>query len=160
MKKSLKNNKIVFFDIDYTLFDCDIFKKSNLKDYKNYDETEVVLKNLSKKTDLGIFSEGEENLQKAKLYKTGIGKYFTQGNVYILQGKNVLIEETFEKYRGNSIYLVEDKLEILNQVKSVYPDIFTVWVKRGIYAEKQGRTNGFMPDAQILNLNELINIIL
>jgi len=159
MKKLLKNKKIVFFDIDYTLFNVDIFKKSDLKRYENYQEVENVLKILSKKFSLGIFSEGEENFQREKLNKTGIEKYLDQGHIYIMQGKNLLIKKTFERYKENTIFLVDDKLTILSQVKSIYPNVFTIWVKRGEYAEKQESIKGFIPDVQVTDLNELRNII-
>lgn len=159
MKKLLKNKKIVFFDIDYTLFDCDNFKNSNLKDYKNYDETGKVLKDLSKKNDLGIFSEGEKDLQEKKLEKTGIKKYFNRNNIYMLQGKSLSIKKIFKKYKNDSVFLIDDKLTILNEVKILCPFVFTVWVKRGIYAQKQESIKGFIPDAQVTDLNELKNII-
>lgn len=160
MKKLLKNKKIVFFDIDYTLFNTDIFKKSNLKQYKNYNEVEKVLKNLSEKLDLGIFSEGEKDFQEKKLEKTGIRKYFNKNDVYILQGKNLNIKEVFKKYKEDSVFLVDDKLTILSEVKILCPFVFTVWLKRGVYAENEKNVKEFIPDAKIKELKALEDIVL
>jgi FMN phosphatase YigB (HAD superfamily) len=158
MKKSNKR-KIVFLDIDYTLFNTDIFKKSNLKEYKNYDEVKKVLESLSKKLDLGIFSEGEKNLQEKKLENTGIKKYFNKNDIYILQGKNLSIKKIFKKHEKGSIFLVDDKLPILSEVKALCSFVFTVWIKRGAYAKKQKSIKGFTPDAKIKDLSGLENII-
>lgn len=160
MKKLLNNKKIVFFDIDYTLFNVGIFKKSNLKEYKNYNEVKKVLKSLSKKLDLGIFSEGEKDFQEKKLENTGIKEFFNKNNIYILHGKNLSIKKIFKKYEKNSIFLVDDKLTILSEVKTLCPFVFTVWIKRGTYAENEKNIEKFIPDVQIYELSDLENIIL
>lgn len=159
MKKLSNKKKIVLFDIDYTLFNIDIFKKSDLKEYKNYDEVKNVLESLSKKLELGIFSEGEKDLQEKKLENTGIKKYFNENDIYILQSKSLNIKKIFKKYAGCFIILVDDKLTILSEVKILCPFVFTVWIKRGAYAKKQANIKGFIPDGEITNLNDLENII-
>lgn len=160
MKKLLNNKKIIFFDIDYTLFNIDIFKKSNLKEYKNYNEVKKVLKSFSEKLDLGIFSEGEKDFQEKKLENTGIKEYFNKNDIYILQGKNLSIKKVFKKYEKNSVFLVDDKLTILSEVKTLCPFVFTVWIKRGAYAENEKSPKRFVPDLEIEKLTELENIIL
>lgn len=155
----MSKKPIIFFDIDYTLFDVAAFKKSNLKDFRLYEETKDILKKLHKWAVLGIFSEGEDNFQKAKLERTGIKKYFLKDNVYVFMGKHNYIENILNQYRGNKIFFVEDKLPILYEVKKKMSEVFGIWVKRGWYAENQKPIPGFKPDAEILSLKEVIEIV-
>ena len=39
------------------------------------------------------------------------------------------------------------------------PSVFTIWVKRGFYAENQKNIPGFKPDAEIKNLSEVVKIV-
>lgn len=59
-----------------------------------YHEADHVLKKLSEKNTLGIFSQGNEELQARKLKGTGIKKYFRDENVYIYSRK--LTDEAIE----------------------------------------------------------------
>ena len=155
----MRNKPIIFFDIDYTLFDVAWFKKSNLKDYKLYEEVKNTLNNLSEIAALGIFSEGEINFQKTKLETTGIKKYFEESNIHIFADKESNIETAIEKYKGNKVFLIEDKLNILFEVKKKMPFVFGIWMKRGWYAENQKPIPGFKPDAEITSLDKVISIV-
>lgn len=151
--------KIVLFDIDYTLFDTDFFKKTNLRKHLVYDEVDDVLSRLSKIAKLGIFSEGDLNLQKTKLLRTDIHKYFSKEHIHIVPKKDETIEGILQKYKNTTVFLVDDKLTILHQAKTIRPSLFTIWVKRGKYAKNQKPVKGFVPDAIIESLNELIPVI-
>jgi len=151
--------KIVLFDIDYTLFNTDDFKKSNLRDYYLYEETEKVLEEVSKIATLGIFSEGELEFQKTKLIKTNIQKYFNEDHTHIVEKKDLNLELVLSKFKDEKLYFIDDKLQILFNAKKVMPSIFTIWVKRGIYANAQKPIQNFKPDATIDNLSEVFGIV-
>jgi len=157
MKRLL--SKTVLFDIDYTLFNTDIFKQAQLKKHSVYSEVRNVLIQLSKIAKLGIFSEGDLNLQKTKLLKTDIHKYFSKEHIHIVPKKDEIIEKILQKYKNTTVFLVDDKLTILHQAKTIRPSLFTIWVKRGKYAKNQKPLKGFVPDAIIESLNELIPVI-
>lgn len=153
------NKPIVLFDIDYTLFDTDFFKKSKLLKHKIYEETIGVLENLRKIAVLGIFSEGGLDFQKTKLRKTGIEKYFKKENMHIVLSKLDELRKTLEKYKDKKTFFVDDKLAILFDAKKMFPKVFTVWVKRGFYAINQKKIAGFKPDAEVENLSEVVRIV-
>ena len=155
----MKKQKIILFDIDYTLFNTDVFKETQLKKHSVYDEVHSVLENLSKVAELGIFSEGETDFQKTKLNKTDIKKYFKKKYVHIALNKKDEIRNILNKYSNKQLFLVDDKLTILYELKRVLPSIFTIWVKRGVYAKNQKEISGFKPDATVDNLKEIISLI-
>ncbi|QQG40455.1 MAG: hypothetical protein HYV37_02690 [Candidatus Levyibacteriota bacterium] len=152
--------KVVLFDIDYTLFDTEKFKGTNLQTFALYKEAVDVLEKLKDTVYLGIFSEGNLDLQKTKLIKTKIHSSFTRKHIHIVVNKEERIEQVLKKYKNCLVFLVDDKLTVLCQAKKLLPSLVAIWVKRGIYAEKQLPINGFTPDAIIENLRELIPIIL
>lgn len=158
MQNSL-NKKIILFDIDYTLFNTDLLKETDLKIHSLYKEVKDVLNKLSKKANLGIFSEGEANFQKNKLAKTEIEKYFSQNHIYIVEKKDQKSLDFFRSYKHLDIFLIDDKLSVLRQIKRSYPYVFTVWIKRGKYASVQKPINDFTPDAEIKDLQKVVEII-
>lgn len=151
----LKNSKVILFDLDYTLFNTDRFKKSNLKNYSLYIEVESVLQELSAKAILGIFSEGEDEFQRLKIKKTALKKYFSPRHIHVVATKEQVLTKVFFKYHRQSLYLVDDKLNILYLAKRVWPEIKTIWVKRGKYALNQKPIKDFMPDIITTNLKKL-----
>src|SRR3954469_19927845 len=85
--------KIVLFDIDYTLFNTAVYKRSNLEKYVLYDEVISVLSKLEIVANLGIFSQGILENQRRKLEKTDIEKYFDKKHIYIVSNKEDVINE-------------------------------------------------------------------
>ncbi|OGH41391.1 MAG: hypothetical protein A3H79_04295 [Candidatus Levybacteria bacterium RIFCSPLOWO2_02_FULL_36_8b] len=150
----------ILFDIDYTLFDTDFFKESKLLKHKIYDEVIGVLESLAEATTLGIFSKGETEFQKTKLNKTGIGKFFKENNVHIFDDKGANLRDILEKYKSFKLFIVDDKLEILHSAKKHMPQIFTIWVKRGPFAQNQEKIPDFNPDTEIKNLSVIPSLIL
>ena|SRR3989344_3167701 len=151
--------KVVLFDIDYTLFNTDVFKETQLEKHSVYDEVHGVLEKLSKISKLVIFSEGEINFQKTKLDKTDIKRYFNEHNMHIFKSKTDGLQLVLKKYLHGKLFLVDDKLSILHDAKKLLSDVFTIWVKRGIYAENQKEIPGFKPDFEIRDLKEIVSII-
>jgi FMN phosphatase YigB (HAD superfamily) len=150
---------IVLFDIDYTLFDTKLFKKSYLTKHKIYEEVRDVLEKLSKIALLGIFSEGDLEFQRKKLNQTEIADYFEKGNTHVVLNKLTEIRKVLQKYIDRKTFFVDDKLNILFDAKKIFPKVVTIWVKRGIYAENQKDIPGFKPDAVVANLSEVVKIV-
>lgn len=155
----MNNKPIVLFDIDYTLFDTAFFKESDLLEHKIYEEVIWVLDNLSKVALLGIFSEGNIDFQIRKLKETNIEKYFAQDNTHIVLNKLDELKGIFERYKDRKFFFVDDKLAILADAKKAFPDVFTIWVKRGPFAKMQKNILGFKPNAEVENLKEVVSII-
>ncbi len=157
--KSSNKKPIVLFDIDYTLFDTAFFKQSELSEHKVYAEVIQVLDGLNNFATLGIFSKGEVQFQKAKLEKTGMIKFFKEKNIHIFDDKDINLIRIIDKYKNYKLFLVDDKLEILYLAKKYMKQVFTIWVKRGWYAENQKAIPGFTPDAKVDNLSEIVRIV-
>lgn len=155
----MNNKPVILFDIDYTLFDTDFFKESKLSEHKIYEEVIGVLENLKKIAVLGIFSKGETQFQKTKLEKTGMAKFFKEENVHIFDDKEINLTQVLGRYKNSKIFLVDDKLGILYAAKMYLKQVFTIWVKRGFYAENQKKILGFSPDAEVENLSEVVRIV-
>ena len=153
------SKKIVLFDIDYTLFDTALFKESRFLKHKVYEEVINVLDSLKKVAILGIFSEGDLDFQIEKLIKTDIKKYFDEIHTHIVSDKLGEIKKIIAKYANNKLFLVDDKLSILNNLKNFMPSVFTIWVKRGPFAQNQKEILGFKPDAEVENLSEVVGIV-
>ncbi len=158
MKLSSKK-PIVLFDIDYTLFDTAFFKQSGLSMHKIYAEVMQTLDGLNNFATLGIFSKGETQFQKTKLEKTGMAKFFKEENVHIFDNKDANLIKIIDKYKGLKIFIIDDKLEILYSAKMYMDQLFTIWVKRGWYAENQKAIPDFIPDAEVENLSEVVRIV-
>lgn len=153
------NKPIILFDIDYTLFDTALFKKTNFKQYSLFKEVPGVLSDLSKKLILGIFSQGEKTLQSSKLKATKIHHLFHEEHIHIELQKEEKIKTIVEKYKNTQLYIADDKLLVLSLMKKQHPKIFTIWIKRGIYAENQKPLPGFTPDAIMEDLSGIVSII-
>lgn len=125
---------------------------------KDFMHTEVyeVLTQLSKTCELAIFSQGEEEFQKSKLHS--ILEFFPKDSIHFEKDKKQELERIFGKYKDFLIYYVDDRVHILEYSKKINPAVFTVWIKRGPFAEKEMSQN-FEPDAIIARLSELIPLI-
>lgn len=152
----IKNQKIVLFDIDYTLFDTDSFKLSNLQKHSLYSEVVEVLAKLSEVSELGILSEGDKSFQIEKLIKTEIESRFGKDHIFIVGDKLVELEGILGRFRNYKVYLVDDRRQILEKAKLFYPGVTTVWVQRGPFALNPSTFN---PDVTIADLKALIPVV-
>lgn len=126
--------KLILFDIDYTLFDTDTFKASQLRLFSLYPFVEEVLRAISGAYTLGILSQGEKELQEKKLKETGIIHFFDPSHMYIVENKHTELEKIMKSLVKFSTILVEDKKEMLERAHEFDSDLVTVWVKNGPYA--------------------------
>jgi FMN phosphatase YigB (HAD superfamily) len=150
-------NKVVLFDIDYTLFDTAYYKESELTSFQIYEEVVAVLTEVSKSAIIGIFSEGELDHQLSKLLNTDIKKHFHDEHIHIFTKKLESLAEVLPKYSGKRLFFIDDRLDVLQAVKNSDPEIITIWIKRGLHSDMV--VPGFKPDREVLNLREIIGLI-
>ncbi|MGH7204222.1 MAG: hypothetical protein ACREHC_07300 [Candidatus Levyibacteriota bacterium] len=154
-----KQKKIVLFDIDYTVFNMKLFGDTKLQTYEVYEEVHEVLDQLKEIADLGIFSQGEVAFQNRKLIETHIETYFLQKHVHIVLSKEEEMERVMKKYLGKGkLFFVDDRLPMLQLAKDRHPEVTTIWIKRGKFAEEQEPID-FAADATVYNLRAIIPII-
>ena len=154
-----KKSAVVLFDIDHTLFNTEEFYKSGFKKFILHEEVFEILQDIKQVAEIGIFSEGETSFQELKLVRTKINEMFSQDLVHIAGRKADIMQEVLNKYQGLILFLVDDKLGVLYSAKKLNKDIFTIWVKRGYYADKQERIENFSPDATVSDLLQAANVI-
>lgn len=153
------NKPIILFDIDYTLFDTALFKETNFTKYSLYEEVPSVLEILSKNLELGIFSQGDRDMQNLKLKETKIDRFFQKEYIYIESEKEEKIKTIVNKYKNTQLFVADDKLNMLSLIKKEDSGIFTIWIKRGVYAQNQKPIPYFTPDATMLTLSGITRVI-
>lgn len=155
-----KQNKIVLIDIDDTMFNTALLKETDLTKFEMYEEVHDALEELSQVASLGIFSQGEVAFQMKKLQETNIHNYFIEEHMHIVEDKLETMTELLNTYTDKGkIYIIEDRLDVLQLAKNCDPNIFTIWMKRGRYAKKQRNPVRYIPDATINNLHQSVAII-
>lgn len=134
-----------------------IWDKKNF-DGNLYSETVSIIEEVSKKAKVGIFSKGfSKRWQKTKLIP--LMHLLAREHIHITVDKYKTIPSLLEKYADTKLYIVDDALDVLYAAKELNKDIFVVWVKRGIYAQKQKPIEGFKPDAIIGDLQKVVSIV-
>ena len=88
-----------------------------------------------------------------------MAKFFKEENVHIFDNKDANLIKIIDKYKGLKIFIIDDKLEILYSAKMYMDQLFTIWVKRGWYAENQKAIPDFIPDAEVENLSDVVRIV-
>lgn len=133
-----------------------LFNKENFKD-NYYKEVRDILKKTSKIARIGIFSKGHHKLQREKLYE--FKDILKSDDVHIATNKYKILLDVLDLYKKYRVYLVDDALDVLYEAKKLNKQIFTIWVKRGFYADKQENIKNWEPDAIISDLSKLLGII-
>lgn len=147
---------LILFDIDYTLFDTQVFKDSNLVMYTLYPQVKNILENLNNKFTLGILSQGEKEFQIRKLHETGIFNLFDKDHIFITPDKHGELEGILKNLKIEKTVFIEDKLEILKKAKNLNPAMITIWVKNGPYA--QNTKDAFSPDFSVETISKLPDV--
>jgi FMN phosphatase YigB (HAD superfamily) len=154
-----ENKKIILFDIDDTLFNTARFIESDLQDFGLYDDVLETLIELRAYATLGIFSQGESEFQQTKLTSTKISDYFLPEDVHILLSKDEDLTKVFMNYNDHKIYVVDDRIQWLKNVKNAFPYVFTVWIQQGRYAHTQDDEQ-YVPDATVTSLAQIKKLVL
>lgn len=140
--------------VEKFLFAKDFFKKGF------YPDVGVTIRILKDMVRLGIFSQGDERLQGAKISQSGLRHFFEKELVYLIKPKKLdFLPSLMTIHKEDKVYLIEDKLDVLHEVKKQMPSVFGIWIKRGWYAKNQKNIAGFIPDAEITDLKEVVEII-
>jgi phosphoglycolate phosphatase-like HAD superfamily hydrolase len=157
----MKNRDIiVLLDIDNTLFNTVKLKESNLTHFELYDEVKDALKELATSATLGILSQGEIAFQNKKLETTQIKQYFLSDHTHIVENKLDVMQEILGKYKGKAkVFFIDDWVDMLRAAKKIDPNVFTIWMKRGEYANVQKKHSDFTPDAVVEDLHDVISLI-
>lgn len=154
------NRKVVLFDIDHTLFDTEEFKDSLLSKYSLFEGITDLLGELVKNNiKIGIVSQGERDFQIKKIQETGLDKFFSSENIYIVKDKIIEIEEILKLYSSSELYLVDDRLDVLGYAKKNMDSITTIFVK---YGKKKitEEVSEFEPDYSVEEVNKIRQIII
>jgi hypothetical protein len=125
-----KNNRIIFFDIDYTLFDTLSFKESNFALFQLYPGVKSTIELLSKNSTLGILSTGED--------------------------KSLEFENLSKKFTDKEIWFVEDKINMLELAKKYNKNLRTIWFKNGPFVDLV--KSNFTPDKVIYSFTDLSSL--
>lgn len=102
-------------------WNVDLFNKNIYKDTP-------VIRDLSKIAVIGIFSKGNSELQKRKI--SFIVDLIDEKNIFIFPNKINHINEVFELYSEYDITLVDDKDDLLAEVKKLFPNIRIILIDR------------------------------
>lgn len=155
-----KQNKIVLLDIDDTMFNTALLKETKLTTFRMYDDVHASLIELAQVASLGIFSQGEIAFQLKKLKETNIHNYFNEEHTHIVADKVELVKHVLAKYKDvKTLFVVEDRLEVLELAKKCGSNIYTIWMKRGRYADNPRVPVSYKADATVKNLHEVVPII-
>ncbi len=124
-----------------------------------YPEVLATLQQLHARNDLilGIFSAGKKDFQLQKI--SSLREFFPQQYIHIADFKEKILSEVLEKYTNNTIVLVDDIITILQKATLLNHDVFSIWVKRGKFAEKAEMPKDFMSDAVVTDLAEMVTIV-
>lgn len=151
---------LILFDIDYTLFDTDLLKSTDLKVFRPFEEVPHVLTTLSDKCKMGILSEGELQFQTEKLQRTDILHFFDTEYIHIVDNKIERMPDILKKYTNDyQLIIVDDRLEILQKAKTEDISIYVLWVKRGTYALNQPSLDDFKADLEVTTLKNIVSFV-
>lgn len=130
---------------------------------KLYNEAYFVLQSLSQKYKLGIIANQTDGLED-RLISWGIFKYFSyiisSWDYQIMKPNTKLFQIAIEKSGCNAseTVMVGDRLD-----NDIFPakavGMKTIWIKQGFGGMQSPKTEEYIPDVQIENLSELINVL-
>jgi len=104
-----------------------------------------------------ILSDGDVVFQPHKIWHSGLFNAF-DGNVLIYVHKEHELDDVQARYPADHYVLIDDKLRILNAVKSLLRDrVTTVFPKQGHYANDPKQLAGYPPgEINLKRIGELV----
>ena len=133
-----------------------IFDQKNFRD-NLHKEILISLKMLIELGEVGILSQGDKEFQHAKI--SHFKHLLSRNHINIVKNKKSDMVDVFKNIQTYKIYFVDDILHMLETAKKINPQITTIWMKRGRYAQNQREIPGFTPDAEVENLSEVVKIV-
>lgn len=131
-------------ELEQIFQNVDLFKKSVYKDTP-------VITSLANLALIGIFSQGDESFQRKKI--TFIKNVLDDDNVFVFPNKLTHAKEIFDEFAGFEIFLIDDNLELLKEIKKIVPSITEILIDR------KGKYKDNNDISKIYNLNELKPLI-
>lgn len=132
-------------------------KALNKSDRFLYTDVLPVLEKFKNEYNLYILSHGMEDVQKDKIEKSKIKKFFKK--IYITKDINKASAlKKFLKKTEKAIF-IDDNQEALSEIKKKFPNIITVRINRGVGKYKNYPNNPEI-DFSIKNLRELEKLLL
>lgn len=118
------------------------------------------LETLSYLSTLGttvVVSDGDLTYQAEKIFESNIANA-VDGRVLLYVHKQEHLDEIKKKYPADHAVTIDDKPQILEDIKSILGDsVTTVFVEQGKYA-KEGFSEGFTPDIAVKNIADVQHI--
>ena len=104
-----------------------------------------------------ILSDGDVVFQPRKIHRYGLWDAM-DGNVLIYIHKEEMLEDVEARYPANAYVMVDDKLRILDAMKTVWGDrLTTVFVRQGHYALDPEVTSRYPPaDLTVEHVGDLV----
>ena len=108
--------------------------------------------------DIGILSQGETRLQQLKL--SSFLNILHPEKIYITRDKLGDLKKVLEENKKyKTIFLVDDRLPILEAAKILSNKFIVIWIKRGRHALAQKPIHGFKPDYTVTDLQQAAIIV-
>jgi FMN phosphatase YigB (HAD superfamily) len=123
-----------------------------------YPQALQVLAHLQSMGETVILSDGDVVFQPRKIQKSGIWDA-VEGRVLIYVHKEQMLQAVEQRYPARHYVMVDDKLRILDALRSQWQDrVTTVFPRQGHYAHDTAAIAGFAPaDVTVENIAELLN---
>jgi FMN phosphatase YigB (HAD superfamily) len=103
-----------------------------------------------------IVSDGDLFFQAEKIFNSSLAEA-VDGRVLLYDHKQEHMEEVMRKYPGDHYAIIDDKPQILVDVKAKWPQLMiTVFVEQGKYAATE-QPPDFRPDLRVLHIADLRN---
>lgn len=129
------------------------YLSNELKIYSNavFPDAFPALTELKNKFRLGVFTQGTERLQSAKIKSSGLEDYFEKSLIYI--SKDKLSREEIDKMPAGST-IIDDKKLVVEKLKSFEDEkhFNIIWINRNNDEKIDGVTT-------VKNLGEVLNLI-
>lgn len=139
----------------------EIFFDGNSMRQSIYPDVEEELQRLSQLPDiqLGIFSHGQDKLQRAKI--ASVLTFFRDDSIYIDEvDKLKQIPEAIKKHSGDRVYIIDDLTDVLSGFKALDPSVITILSRRQDWIQKsEPKDPHFEPDFTISTFAQLRYII-
>jgi FMN phosphatase YigB (HAD superfamily) len=99
-----------------------------------------------------IFSTGDSKYQRIKVER--FKRSISHNNIFVYENKVRSFGEVLEKFPEFKIYLIDDRLEIIEELKAINPDSFAILINRQNFEAKSDKI-----DALVGNLYEILPLL-
>lgn len=120
-----------------------------------YPKAIEVLNHLKKLGKVILFTEGDNVYQRKKIQKSNLENFVDE--VLLFEDKWEHLDKIISRYKGKEIVLIDDKAGPLIKAKQQFPDIFTIEVCQGHYANDDHIKHAQF-DKTVNSIAELLNL--